>query len=620
MAKKLAKGARIILVKKASFIPILGQTQFHNYSNVISNVEQNLVFSFSVKGKNASSFGKEIGKRVEEWELDSAQKLHQEILDLLSFCRDENLEIEFATSLLIDHKITFATFSGEILLKRNGQTKSILSSDNEIAFVIGSFLMDDQIVLLNKSAQELSRDIIELLNVNVSQEKLVSQITIENSKSHNNNSIAFVEYLKEEAKSKKKFNLKDFLNKSKNLIVVVSKKIILISKKIFHFLKKNLKNLKEMDKKKLRNRFLIFLAALILIFTFFYFRNNQNKKAIKETKTSISNILSKMENIEAVIASEPITARQISTNTLSELEELNKITENKNAQELIQVEINKLEELVNDISGENNLDKLSVAYDLSQKSPQFLADKIKIKENDLYVLGNNGQEILKIDLDDPSKNIQSIKSENTIRDLTISEGKIYFLETGISMLQSSEIPNAEDLELTNLEELKEEGDSDRTGEFLNSFGPYLYLVNTEKRNIYRYYHNNDELSEPIGWLIDKSGISFDQISSFLVNGDLYLAYRNGEIMKFEKGEPLAFKVQGLENAFEESLILAGQEEIDKVAVLEKKNKRLVIISGDGQVFSEIKSNELAAVSDIAISKDGQIVYAISGSVIYKIQT
>ena len=619
MAKKLAKGVRIILVKKASFIPILGQTQFHNYSNVVSNVEQNLVFSFSVKGKNASSFGKEIGKKVEEWELDSAQKLHQEILDLLSFCRDENLEIEFATSLLIDHKIAFATFSGEILLKRNGQTKNILASDNEIAFVIGSFLIDDQIVLLNKSAQELSRDITELLNVNVSQEKLVSQITIENSKSHNNNAIAFVEYLKEEIKSNKKFDLKDFLNRSKNLIITVSKKIIFIFKKIFNFLKKNLKALKEMDKKKLRNRILIFLAAFILIFAFFSFRNSQNKKAIQKTETNISNILSKMESIDTIIASEPITARQITTNTLSELEELNKITDNKNAQELIQVEIEKLQKLINEISGENNLDKLSVAYDLSQKSPEFLANKIKIKENDLYILGNNGQEILKINLSNSTNNIQSIKSETTIRDLTISEGNIFFLETGISMLQSSEIPNNEDFNLDNLEELKEEGDSDRSGEFLNSFGPYLYLVNTEKRNIYRYYYNNDELSDPIGWLIDKSGISFDQISSFLVNGDLYLAFKNGEIMKFEKGEPLDFQIQGLENAFEESLILAGQEEIDKVAILEKKNKRLVIISADGQVFSEIKSNELAAVSDIALSKDGQSIYAISGSVVYKIQ-
>ena len=619
MAKKLAKGARIILVKKASFIPILGQTQFHNYSNVVSNVEQDLVFSFSVKGKNASSFGKEIGKKIEEWELDSAQKLHQEILDLLSFCRDENLEIEFAASLLIDHKIAFATFSGEILLKRNGQTKSILSSDNEIAFVIGSFINDDQIVLLNKSAQELSRDIIELLNVNVSQEKLVSQITIENSKSHNNNSIAFVEYLKEEKKSNKKFDLKDFFNKSKNLIITISKKIIFISKKIFYFLKKNFIKLKEMDKKKLRNRILIFLTAFILIFAFFSFQSNQNKKAITETKTSITNILSKMENIDTVIASEPITARQITTNTLSELEELNKITDNKNSQELIEVEINKLQNLVNEISGENSLDKLSVAYDLSQKSPQFLADKIKIKENEMYILGNSGQEILKTNLNDSNKNIQSIKSENKIRDLSISEGNIYFLETGITMLQSSEIPSGDDFDLTNLEELKEEGDSDRNGEFLNSFGPYLYLVNTDKRNIYRYYHNNDELSDPIGWLIDKSGISFDQISSFLVNGDLYLAFKNGDIMKFEKGEPLDFQIQGLENPFEEALILTGQEEIDKVAILEKKNKRLVVISGDGQVFSEIKSNELAAVSDIAISQDGQSIYAISGSVVYKIQ-
>ena len=39
----------------------------------------------------------------------------------------------------------------------------------------------------------------------------------------------------------------------------------------------------------------------------------------------------------------------------------------------------------------------------------------------------------------------------------------------------------------------------------------------------------------------------------------------------------------------------------------------------GQLISEIKSNELAGVSDITLANDGQSCFALSGSVIYQIQ-
>jgi hypothetical protein len=618
LTKILAKGAKMNLVKKAIFIPILGQTQFHNYANVLSNQAQNLVLAFSLRGKNASSFGKEVSKKIEDWQADSAQKLHQYILDLLKFCRDENLEIEFAVSLLLEKKIIFATFSSQIILKRNGQAKTIISSDNEIALIVGSLLNDDQIVLINQSAKKISRDIIELLNVDVSQEKLISQITIENSKSHNNNALAFVEYKTEKEIAKSKFNWRKFLANSKKTAQKNSKKIILITKKIINFSKKTIKQIKMMDKKKLRNIVLISLAVILIVFSFFSIRSREKKEILQNTESSINNILQKTANIKAQIETEPLTARQTANNSLDELEELKKVAKNNDAIVLIDQEIAKLNQLIEEISVENNLDQLSVAYNLSQKSAQFLGKIIKIKNKKIYVLENNGLELLALEQNNKQE-IKSLKTETAIRDFVISDDLLYILQNGIKTISLNEIEEANDLELNNLAELKEEGESDQNGQFFNIFGPYLYLLNTEKRNIYRYYHQEDTLSDPIGWLINKEGISFDKISDFMVNGDLFLTFENGKVMKFEKGEEIAFEIQGLSSPFENPLLITGQEEVDKIAILEKKNKRLVIISSEGQVFSEIKSNELAAVSDIEMAEDGNSVFAISGAVVYQIK-
>ena len=72
-------------------------------------------------------------------------------------------------------------------------------------------------------------------------------------------------------------------------------------------------------------------------------------------------------------------------------------------------------------------------------------------------------------------------------------------------------------------QLKEEGDSDRGGTFLQVYSSYLYIFNPEKRNIYRYVVKDGKLSEPIGWLIDKQNLDFTNIESMIIDGDVWLS-------------------------------------------------------------------------------------------------
>jgi hypothetical protein len=166
--------------------------------------------------------------------------------------------------------------------------------------------------------------------------------------------------------------------------------------------------------------------------------------------------------------------------------------------------------------------------------------------------------------------------------------------------------------------IKQTGESDREANQLESFGPYLYLINKNKRNIYRYYYHNDQLSEPIGWLIDKQGLSFEQINDLAVDGDLWLTTKSGQIMNFSKGSQVDFQIKGLGSLPNSPLTLSTNEQIDRLAVLEKQNKRLLILTKDGQLINEIKSNELSGVSSITFNSNGQKIYALSGSIIYEI--
>lgn len=145
------------------------------------------------------------------------------------------------------------------------------------------------------------------------------------------------------------------------------------------------------------------------------------------------------------------------------------------------------------------------------------------------------------------------------------------------------------------------------------------MLNKNKRNIYRYYYDKEKLSEPIGWLVDKQGISFENINNLMVDGDLWLGIKNGTIMKFSKGSPSSFQIQGINSLPNSPIVICNSETSNSLAILEKQNRRLLIITKDGQLINEIKSNELSGVSSIAFNNDGKRIYAASGSIIYEIE-
>jgi uncharacterized protein YjiK len=94
--------------------------------------------------------------------------------------------------------------------------------------------------------------------------------------------------------------------------------------------------------------------------------------------------------------------------------------------------------------------------------------------------------------------------------------------------------------------------------------------------------------------------------------------KNGSLLKFSKGSTADFQIKGVSQVLNSPIILSSNEASNFIAVLEKQNKRLLILTKDGQLLNEIKSNELAGVNSIALTSDGKKVFAVSGSVIYDI--
>ena len=596
-------------MKEAQFVSILAHPRLDFCSEVVTNQNKQLTIAYSLKGQNATSFCKDLANNFSAWQVATPEQLHQKILDLLVFTRQEKLELEFALSLLREEQIIFATYSGQVILKRNQQVRKILSSLNEIKIVTGSFKENDQIILINKSGSILSDNILKMLEENVSLEKLISEISLlQETYKNNGTSLAFLTHQEkiENIVEKPKFalaKLSSYVLRVKNFLI----KILNFVKKIPSFFKKIYVWVKNQNKKKLLTGIVIFVITILILFITIVLINKQKQTIFSNIQEKIMIINQDTQNIDQLVLQQPLTARENAQKSLQAMEALKKEKNNKESLKLIETEINKLEEIIAKISGDNSLDQLSIAYNLDN----FLGTKIEVKDNLIFILENSGQEILKITIDQNKEKI-TLENNEKIRDFTVSENKLFVLSNGLKMLDLG----SDEKKFVNI---KEEGESDRDAEHLSSFGPYLYLVNKSKRNIYRYYYNDNKLSDPIGWLVDKEGINFENVSDLMIDGDLWLGDKSGKLLKFAKGYPADFQIAGLNTLPNSTICLSTNENTNTLAILEKQNKRLLILTKDGQLISEIKSNELAGVSSIAFNNDGRKIYALSGSVVYEVE-
>ncbi len=374
------------------------------------------------------------------------------------------------------------------------------------------------------------------------------------------------------------------------------------------------------DKK--RKMILVIVAALGLIlgsiFGFRWFKNQQ----IKQAQTKIQPMLNLFAQAQQLVDSDPFQARTLTQESIDKLQQLRPYFEHKPyAKKIIEENLTQQRTFYDTISGKEESQNLNVFLDLQQLENNLLASLVAANDNYLIIIDQEQKILLLVDLTSKqkyqfylSKEIPEL-SEAKIKDIVLTSDSLYLLANGLYRLQF-EINDQAQLKI---EQLKKEGDSDRGGTFINNYLSYFYIFNPEKRNIYRFNYDDGVLSEPIGWLISKEGLDFNQINDMTVDGDLWLSTKAGQIKKFTKGyEDTDFKLTGLPEELTNPLYIYTNENLNYVYLFDPQQSKLISITKDGKFYKELKSRSLAGVTRFAISPKNKQIFAISGSVIFEI--
>jgi hypothetical protein len=284
-----------------------------------------------------------------------------------------------------------------------------------------------------------------------------------------------------------------------------------------------------------------------------------------------------------------------------------KITYNTNRRRLEQLTL-EVESFYNSISGEKSFVNLPVYYDFRLVQAEFLASRgVREKEQSVY-LDSSSTGLMRLDLTQKKHEKLPVEGLVAPRDLTLNSGTTYILD-GKSI--RSLALNAPKTEL--VAELNADGDY----AFLESFASNLYILDRGKQQIWKL--GTEKGASPSGWVRSARGVDFSSITSFTINGSVWLGSSNGEIYRLTRGERESFAPQGLPDPFTSTLLLATNLEGEKLAVVEPVKQRLVILDKNGEYKMQVISEQIGAVTDVYLSEDERSVYLVAGSIIYQVE-
>lgn len=605
-------------MSKFQLTPVTGLPQVDGWAQVISHPSGSFFCVLAVQGQNANSIGKNLTEFLLSQEITNSASLHHVLLDLLQKARTELCKIQLAC-LTIDekNKVIAATHSGSVLLKRNGKIGEILFSTGELKIIEGVLQNGDIFSITTEEAKNTFSNLKEKL-ANKTEEiatKLVSEL-----QDNQTSSLVAVglleETITEEDLTTQKVNRKVFKEKLTNLIrhsrKINLKSLVLVPKKIISKFKFS----KEKITLEQQNNLQLFLKIAFFLITVFvaiiFWKQQTIKKELEPVTPVLADIDQRFEQLKNNDQASQFELRTESRNLLKELEDLiTRNKDNKYSLEAIKKHYQEIQAFSETISGVETQGPLDPFFDLRLAEPEFVEKQTSLDGQQLFALDAAGKYGIYLDL----TNKQTTKfdlgkvGENT-KAIAIGENSLFALGSGIHVFNLTDPEKHQ--------QLKEEGDSDRGGTIIKTYGPYIYIFNPEKRNIYRYLLKDEELSEPIGWLIDKQNLDFSAVESMAVDGDLWLTDNNGQIFKYTQGQKQDFTIKDLPTTLGKTIKIGAAENNDYLYILDKDQQKVVILQKDGQFVKEISSESLSSGGNIVALTDKPGALVISGSLIYQL--
>jgi hypothetical protein len=147
----------------------------------------------------------------------------------------------------------------------------------------------------------------------------------------------------------------------------------------------------------------------------------------------------------------------------------------------------------------------------------------------------------------------------------------------------------------------------------------VYLLDTEKSRIWKYVATEKRFSDLTEYLNPDTLPDLSKATSMAIDGSIWVSTSDGKILRFTQGKENTFLPQGIEPALGNFLALYTSDVAKNIYVLDKENKRVVVLDKDGFYLSRYLWEASFVPSQIVVSESEKKILLLSEGKIYSLE-
>ena len=145
----------------------------------------------------------------------------------------------------------------------------------------------------------------------------------------------------------------------------------------------------------------------------------------------------------------------------------------------------------------------------------------------------------------------------------------------------------------------------------------FYLLDSSLNQILR--HEPDYGSLPEGYFPAPGEMDLAGTVDMALDGQIYILYADGRILKFDDGQPAPFEITGLYEPLQNPTALFTSEETEFLYVADAGNDRIVQLTKEGRLLQQFKAGQGEALDQLKglfASEMYHLLYFVSGNKLY----
>lgn len=356
-----------------------------------------------------------------------------------------------------------------------------------------------------------------------------------------------------------------------------------------------------------RNNKLMMLAGTALIVVLIFSvsitrRNNQHQTADNQFTSVAASVKEKQGDIFRYAAVDNISsALGVLNQALIDLEQTQPYSEEKIAEkDTLRQELLTENDRIQKIVRINNPEEI---FNVISVEAGATAASVTTVDGQIYVADKNQANLYTLNLLDKQIGSFSLPSSASLSRPVVYEGVAYYLAGGEELVA---ISNGEASIINVNQEVS-------PGSPIGFYNNRLYVLDKDANQIFRYNKSGNSFGSRTNWSGNDN--NFSDASDIGIDGDIYVAQENGDLMRYHIGAKQDYKSTTIEPAIRADRLIVGPEASDNNYLLDSRNQRLLVISKGGTLEKQYLFNQ--AVDDFTLSEDKQTIFILSGNKVFQ---